>query len=124
MNWKHLLIAGAAVALVFLSRGQSATLSTDQAREQLKNGALLVDVRTPAEFAEKNLPGAINLPLNSLKSGITNHVADKSKAVLLHCQTGRRSGIAEKELRSLGYTNVFNIGSFEQAQKAVKGSAR
>lgn len=118
MNWKYLLIAVAAVVAVFTLRGE-ATLSEKDAQERFKAGALVVDVRTPAEFAEKKLPGTINIPLDTLKSGITNHVTDKSKLVLLHCRTGRRSGIAETELRALGYTNVFNIGSFEQAQKVV-----
>jgi rhodanese-related sulfurtransferase len=46
-------------------------------------------------------------------------VTNKSDVVLLHCRTGRRSGLAETELRALGYTNVFNIGSFERAQKIL-----
>lgn len=123
MNWKYLLIAVVAVGAVFALRGGS-TLPVEKAQAQFKAGALLVDVRTPAEFAEKKLPGAVNIPLDTLQTGITNHVTDKSKAVLLHCRTGRRSGIAEKELRALGYTNVFNIGSFEQAQKVVGAPGR
>lgn len=118
MNWKYLLITVTAILAVFTLRGES-TLSEKDARERFKAGALVVDVRTPAEFAEKKLPGAINIPLDTIQSGITNHVTDRSKVVLLHCRTGRRSGIAETELRALGYTNVFNIGSFEQAEKVV-----
>jgi phage shock protein E len=123
MNWKFLLVAGVVVAVTFVMRAQS-TLSAEKAREKLKAGAVLVDVRTPAEFAEKKLPGAINIPLDTIASGITNHVSDKSKVVLLHCRTGRRSGVAEKELRALGYTNVFNVGSFEQAQKVVQPATK
>jgi phage shock protein E len=113
-----LIVAIGAAALVW--RSGAGALSEAAAREQLQAGALLVDVRTPAEFGEKKLPGAINIPLDTIQTGITNHVTDKSKVVLLHCRTGRRSGIAEKELRALGYTNVFNLGSFEQAQKVVR----
>ncbi len=123
MKWKFALLAAVA-ALIALNLRADATLSTDAAREKLKAGALLVDVRTPEEFAAQNLPGAINIPVDTVKSGITNHVPDKSKAVLLHCRSGRRSAIAEKELRSLGYTNVFNIGSFEQAQRVVEARDR
>ena len=38
----------------------------------------------------------------------------------IHCRSGRRSGLAEQQLRSLGYTNAFNIGSYEQAEEVVK----
>jgi len=38
----------------------------------------------------------------------------------LHCRSGRRSAAAEKELRSIGYTNAFNIGSYQQAEKLVE----
>jgi phage shock protein E len=124
MKWLIPILILVLCGAVLVFRSQAAALTESAARDHLKSGALLVDVRTPAEFAEKNLPGAVNLPLDTITSGITNHVADKSKVVLLHCRTGRRSGIAEKELRSLGYTNVFNLGSFEQAQKVVEGGAR
>ncbi len=114
---KRLVLLGAVVAGVVLlaMRGQS-TLPPEQARAYLKAGAVLVDVRTPEEFAAQSLPGALNIPLDRVQSDIANLVADKSTVVLLHCRTGRRSGIAEKELRALGYTNAFNIGSYQQAQ--------
>lgn len=116
-----LLFSTAVLALTL--HGQS-RLGTEEARQKLAAGALLVDVRTPEEFSGKRLPGAVNVPVDTIKTGITNHTADKSKPLLLHCRTGRRSGMAEKELRSLGYTNVFNLGSFEQAEKATAPAAR
>jgi phage shock protein E len=57
----------------------------------------------------------VNIPFDTVKSGITNHVTDKSKPILVYCRSGRRSGIAEKELRAVGYTNCFNLGGYEQA---------
>jgi phage shock protein E len=118
MNKKMLLVAGAVVVAVLLLRAGT-PLPAEQAREQLKAGAVVVDVRTPEEFAAGALPGTVNIPVDSIKSGITNVAPDKSKVILLHCRSGRRSAQAEKELRSLGYTNAFNIGSFEQAKKVV-----
>jgi len=97
-----------------------AGLPVEEAREKLRAGAVVVDVRTPEEFKAKSLPGVINIPLDSIQTGITNCATNKSQVILLHCRSGRRSGIAEKELRSLGYTNTFNIGSFEQAEKVVE----
>jgi phage shock protein E len=123
MKWKFILPAAVAALIAFNLRADS-TLSTGEARQKLKAGALLVDVRTPEEFAASKLTGAVNVPVDTIKSGITNHVTDKSQAVLLHCRSGRRSAVAEKELRSLGYTNVFNLGSFEQARKVVETKDR
>lgn len=100
------------------------SLSVEEARKHLAGGAVLVDVRTPEEFRERSLPGAINLPLATVAQSITNRVPDRRQVVLLHCRSGARSGTAEKELRSLGYTNVFNLGSFSQAEKAVRGAER
>lgn len=101
----------------------SSPLSTEEARKHLRNGAALVDVRTPAEYKSGNLPGAINIPVETIQTGITNHVTDKGRVILLHCRSGRRSAVAEKELRQLGYTNAFNIGSFQQAERVVSPSA-
>jgi len=113
----------AVVALMFftLRSGASGTLPLESAREQLKQGALLVDVRTVAEYNAGHLTNAVNIPLDQVEKELPRRVKDKSKVVLVHCRSGRRSGIAEKELRALGYTNVFNIGSYEQAEKVVKG---
>ncbi len=121
MNKKLFLIL-AMIAGVFLFRSRSeSALSTNQAQEYLEAGAVLIDVRTPAEHAARSLPEAINIPLDGVQSSISNHVADKSTVVLLHCRSGRRSRIAEKELRAIGYTNAFNIGSYQQAEKIVSG---
>lgn len=123
MNWKLSLLAGAVVFAAFALRSKAA-LPADAAQNHLRAGALLVDVRTPEEFKSGSLPGAVNIPVNALKSGIANHAPDKGKVVLLHCQSGRRSAGAEKELRAMGYTNAFNIGSFSQARKIVNEAGR
>lgn len=118
MNIKPILLL-VLLGLSIATLRSEATLPAAEARQKLQAGALLVDVRTKEEFADRKLPGAINIPVDSIKSGITKPAPDKSTAVLLHCRSGRRSAIAEKELRALGYTNVWNIGSFEQAEKVV-----
>ncbi len=121
MKW----IVGFAVVvlLVFTFKsGASGKLPPATAREHLKNGALLVDVRTVAEYSAKHLTNAVNIPLDQVQQELPRRVTDKSKVVLLHCRSGRRSGIAEQELRTLGYTNVFNIGSFGQAEAIVNGA--
>lgn len=124
MNKKLLLFLVFLAGVSLLALRSESVLSAEQAREQLKTGALLVDVRTHEEFATKSLPGAVNIPVETIMTGITNCATNKSQIILLHCRSGRRSGIAETELRSLGYTNAFNIGSFEQAEKIVSEAKR
>ncbi len=94
-------------------------MSEAAAREHLKKGAIVVDVRTVDEFKAGHLTNAVNIPLNDLKQKISGRVPDKKQVLLLHCRSGRRSEIAQQQLRAMGYTNAFNIGSFEQAQKIV-----
>ena len=53
--------------------------------------ALVIDVRTEAEFREQHLPGALNIPLDRLSEEIARHAPDKSKPLLLHCRSGARS---------------------------------
>ena len=90
------------------------------AQEYLKNGALVIDVRTMAEFQAKHLTNVINIPLDELKAKLPQQITNRAQVLLLHCRSGRRSGLAETELRAMGYTNAFNIGSYEQAQATLK----
>lgn len=117
------LFAAAALITVF-GLNARAELSEAEAREYLKRGALVVDVRTVAEFQTKSLTNVINIPLDDVKTKFPTLVTNKSDVVLLHCRSGRRSGIAVGQLRTLGYTNVFNIGSFEKAEKILRASAQ
>ncbi len=75
-------------------------------------GGQLIDVRSPVEFNQGSLDGAINMPVESfqvLKDGI-----DSSKPVLLYCRTGARSGMVKNYLDQLGYDDVHNIGGIQQ----------
>jgi phage shock protein E len=112
--------AGIGAALVFQARAE---LPDEKARKHLERGALVVDVRTIGEYQSRNLAGVTNIPLADLKEKFPRAVTNKSSVVLLHCRTGRRSGIAERELRALGYTNTFNIGSFEKAERILSKPA-
>jgi phage shock protein E len=104
------LLGGLVLAAIFTLKAGS-VIAVDAARKQLEAGGVLVDVRT----------NALNVPLGELKQMMPDRVPDKSKVLLLYCRSGRRSGIAETELRSLGYTNVFNLGSFGRAADIIGG---
>jgi|DewCreStandDraft_1066081.scaffolds.fasta_scaffold00034_100 phage shock protein E len=94
--------------------------SPEQLGEQLRAGAQVVDVRTPEEFRQGHLPGATNVPLDQLSRLAPKVFPDKTQPLLLYCRSGRRSEMALQELRSLGYSNVWNLGGLTRAQKILK----
>ena len=80
--------------------------------ELKKNGATFIDVRSAGEFASRNAPGTINIPLQELGSRLGE--IPKSSPVVLCCASGTRSGMAKRLLKSKGYLNVHNIGSWSK----------
>ena len=80
------------------------------AREQLSNGAVLVDVREPEEWAAGHIPGAKHVPKSYLETRIEGAVPDRSQHVILYCASGNRSAWATRTLtEDLGYENVENM---------------
>ena len=122
MKLQKITWPAAALLVASFAFKAGAELSEAEARDLLKRGALVVDVRTVEEFNAKRLTNVINIPVAEVKEKLPAVVTNKSDVVLLHCRSGRRSGVAEGELRALGYTNVFNIGSFERAEKILKAA--
>jgi rhodanese-related sulfurtransferase len=125
MEWKVWIpwVAVAAVVAGWFILQRSRLVSPAQARELLRQGAKVLDVRTPQEFAARRLPGVTNLPLDELTTRLAREVPDKNTALLLHCQSGARSGLAARTLKGLGYSRVFNLGSLARAE-AILQSAR
>ena len=84
------------------------TIDWNKALEMSKSGAVLVDVRTPAEVEKgKASPAAINIPLQEIPQRLSEFPKDKD--VLVYCRSGKRSMAASKFLVENGYTRVFNI---------------
>jgi phage shock protein E len=77
-------------------------------------GGILVDVRTPAEFAGGHAPGAINVPLGSIGEKLAA-IGPRSRAVVVHCASGTRSKMAVSQLRAAGYTTVVDVGTLSNA---------
>ena len=76
----------------------------------VKNGALIVDVRTPAEFKDGHIKGSINLPLQTLGSNMNK--LKKDQVIITCCRSGSRSGMARHQLQAAGYTQVYNGGAW------------
>ncbi|GAA5185500.1 hypothetical protein GCM10025771_41480 [Niveibacterium umoris] len=77
---------------------------------------VVIDVRTPEEFATGHVEGALNLPHDQVATKITALVPSKDAPVVLYCRSGRRADIALKTMREMGYTKVENYGGFEDAK--------
>ena len=75
--------------------------------------AVLLDVRNADEFRQGHIPGAINIPADSIDS-IGRKVKEKDTPIYSYCRSGARSGRAAAALKALGYTNVTNIGGINR----------
>lgn len=72
--------------------------------------AVLVDVRSPAEFASGHVQGALHMPLVRLSHDIGQVAPDKGTPVIVYCQSGARSASARRQMMDMGYQNVINGG--------------
>lgn len=81
---------------------------------------MLVDVRTPAEFAEGSVPDAVNIPLDRIEDRISEF--DKDKEIIVFCRSGNRSAQALSILKDHGFTNVRNGGTWQQVDQAIKSN--
>lgn len=106
-----LIAALAAAALVFAGRlgplPPSGDVSNAQAEALIKRGARIVDVRTPEEFAAAHIPGAENVPVDTVVAQA--QAWDKTKPVLLYCATGERSAWAFQQLAQAGFEHLYNL---------------
>lgn len=119
MNWT-LLIVVAVVLVALFALKRASFVAADKAREYLRQGALVVDVRNPGEFNSGHVPNAINIPLGELSAQAPKQLRDKNQVLLLHCLSGARSGMAKQQLKNLGYANVYNLGSYGRAERIVR----
>lgn len=69
--------------------------------ELVKNGAMIVDVRTPGEFKSGHIKGSINIPLDDIRNK-TKELKEKNKVIITCCRSGNRSGMAKSMLQSAG----------------------
>ena len=87
-------------------------ISMDEAITMMEeeSGYIILDVRTPEEFADKHIPGAVNIPNESISTEEIPELPDKDQLILVYCRSGNRSKQASKKLAALGYTNVVEFG--------------
>lgn len=115
MKWIPILMA-----LLLLS-GCAAQAQKEQSYRQIdmdeaiammeaENDYIILDVRTPEEFSERHIPGAINVANETIGSEEIPELPDKDQLILVYCRSGNRSKQASEKLVALGYTNIVEFG--------------
>ena len=107
----RILIAAMIAAQLLLSAGSMAAAPTSE------SAVYWIDVRTPEEFKEGHLPGYINIEYQDIAAGVKELGTQPGDTIYLHCRSGRRSGVAQETLKSMGYTHAVNLGGYEDAEK-------
>ena len=89
-----------------------------------ETGYIILDVRTAQEYSEKHIPGAINIPNETIGTEDIPELPDKEQLILVYCRSGNRSKQASEKLVKLGYTNIVEFGSINDwTGETVSGEA-
>ena len=84
-------------------------------KTMVKEGALILDVRSKGEFAGGHIKNALNIPVNELSNNLSK-LRDKHQCIICCCASGMRSGTAKRMLEAKGYTADYNGGSWQKLQ--------
>ncbi len=87
-------------------------------KEMVKDGAVILDVRTPAEYNGGHIKGSINIPLQSLDKNLGK--LKKDKVIITCCASGMRSASAKSVLKSKGFEDVHNGGGWASLQSKIR----
>ena len=71
---------------------------------------IILDVRTAQEYSEKHIPGAINIPNETIGTEDIPELPDKEQLILVYCRSGNRSKQASEKMAEIGYSNVYEFG--------------
>lgn len=87
----------------------------DEAQEMMAkaSGYLIVDVRTPQEYATGHIPHALNIPLDTIGTEPPAGLADRAQMIFVYCRSGARSMKAAGRLAQMGYTNIVEMGGIQ-----------
>ena len=113
MRLALIVITAALVACTPASNKPAASPAAQTTATSATQQVVLIDVRTPEEFQTGNLPNSVNVPYEQIGKQIGTLTADKNAPIHLYCKSGRRASVAMEELQKLGYTNVRNLGGYQ-----------
>jgi len=113
--WIFLAIVVGAMA-VFKLMSKPSLDERAAARQKIKEGALVLDVRTESEYAEGHFENALNIPVQEL-AGRTKELGDKNRAIVVYCAAGARAARAKAILGRAGFSTVMNAGGLSDLQR-------
>ena len=89
-----------------------------------ESGYIILDVRTAQEYSEKHIPGAINIPNETIGTEDIPELPDMEQLILVYCRSGNRSKQASEKLVKLGYSNIVEFGGINAwTGETVSGEA-
>ena len=104
-----------------MKKAATGAAAAQTAAQPARAQGVWIDVRTPEEFKEGHLQGAVNIPVDQITANIARVAPNKNAPVNLYCRSGKRAGIAKQELEKLGYTRVTNHGGYQDLlDKGIK----
>lgn len=115
MSFQNLTVRHLFLLLLLLVTGCSTSEMRDVAQDELlqrinaKQSGLILDVRTPTEYAEGHVPGAINIPHDQLTARMSEVAGFKEKDVVVYCRSGKRAAIATDVLKQAGFSKLLHL---------------
>ena len=89
---------------------QSSVAASPYLIERVANNEwLLIDVRSPQEFADGHIPGAVNMPHDNINDYIADLEGHKDKPIIIYCRSGRRAQLAMKVLQDMDFSEVMHL---------------
>ena len=88
---------------------QQGEITLQELKEKVKQGAILLDVRSKQEYQEGHLQGAINIPEYEIDKRVEKEITKKNQLIVAYCQYGGRSKNVCMKMRQKGYTNIYNL---------------
>ena len=128
---RAIVASAAAVTAVLLLAGCSGSTGAsvqhlaprEFATSMQRPGTVVLDVRTPAEYAAGHLPGAVNIDVQAADFASRLQALDKKTAYAVYCHSGRRSAIASAQMTDAGFSQVVDLdGGIQAWQQAGAGA--
>ena len=117
-----LFLTGCMVTKTSETSSSYKTISSKEAQQMIEDNkdALILDVRTAAEYESGHIPNAVNLSNEDIQAGKVDSLKDKSQLIMVYCRSGNRSRQAAQKLAELGYTNVVDFGGIQSWQGDIE----
>jgi rhodanese-related sulfurtransferase len=110
MKKKLAIVLSSLLLLTGCSSAGTSDLSAQEFQAKtLESGVITLDVRTPGEFFNGHIAGAMNIDVEGMNFNSEIEKLDKSATYAVYCRSGRRSAIAVQTMKDAGFTDLFNM---------------